>query len=753
MKRLGIVLLLLSLLASNGVKAQSGRLKKADMYYAKIAYAVAAEKYERLRYKKISDAQMLSRLADCYYQIGNTEKAEEVYRTMIDDIAATPEDYYQFAQALKENTKYEESQVYMMKFCEINRADFRAIEFMKNKDKLDDIFEQGDRFTIKNLDVNTEYSDFGGYPKPNNDEVFFMSNRNQPVMVQHIWTWNNQNFLDIYSAQRGPQMEMMKPKMYSEKVNTRFHEGPLCFTPDGTRVFFTRNNTGRGPEGKRDENGIQNLKMYYANVEPDGKWTKIREVPFNNREYSVGHPALTKNGDVLFFVSDMPGGIGGSDIYRVEISDGNSDLVFGTPLNMGFDINTEGQEMFPFIDTLDNMYFSSDGHTGIGGLDVFMVENIVEGNSFAIRNVGLPVNSSKDDFAFILDKEGTTGYFSSNRIKGKGGDDIYSFEMTKPWKKQLVLKGLIVDAKTRGPIPGANIELRDRDGNIVGNVQADINGAYSFPLEEDINYVLEGQNPDYFKSKKEFNTVEVPSDVTEIVKNLELEKDPGLGLYCLVTEKGTGMPLPDVSLKIVDLKTQKVVMDVTTPITGDAMKALTENVVGDCLKYQVVVAKKGYLGKTVPFNYCIKEPGIVNMQESLDLTLQKLEVGMDLAKLIDIQPIYFDLNKYNIRPDAERELAKIVQVMAEYPTMEIELGSHTDCRGSYAYNENLSDQRAKSSAEWVRSRIDNPARIYGKGFGEAKLVNDCACEGKVKSTCSDEQHQQNRRTEFIIIKM
>ncbi len=221
----------------------------------------------------------------------------------------------------------------------------------------------------------------------------------------------------------------------------------------------------------------------------------------------------------------------------------------------------------------------------------------------------------------------------------------------------------------------------------------------------------------------------------------------------MVTDRANGQPLDSVYIKVVDLTTGKTVIDEMTTSSGDVMKPLLENKVGDCLKYQIILQRRGYLGKTLKFNHCIDKPGLVSLHQKLDFGMDKLEVGMDIGKVLKINPIYFDLNKYNIRPDAAAELAIIVQVMNDNPTMVIELGSHTDCRSSYAYNEKLSDNRAKSSAKWVREKISNPERIYGKGYGEAILVNGCACEGAVKSTCTEEEHQLNRRTEFIIKKL
>jgi outer membrane protein OmpA-like peptidoglycan-associated protein/tetratricopeptide (TPR) repeat protein len=745
-----IICLLFCLILVQVAQAQRGTLKRADRYYSVIAYALAAESYEKLLDTKLETPQMLSRLANCYYQNGDSEKAEEMYSKMINTPEANTEDFYQFAQTLRENQKYDEYKKLMEKYADMDRVSFMSREFKAKINYLTQLEEEEARFVVKNLAVNSQWSDFGGYANETNKSIFFVSNRTPDGLIKRSWSWNDQPFLDLYEGELSDSMEIQKAKVYNNKVNTVFHEGPMCYTPDMSKVFFTRNNIGRRGEGKQDENGIQNLKIYYADLDENGTWINIREFPYNNLEYSVGHPTVSKDGKKLYFASDMPGGVGGSDIYEVSIENGAKDIVFGTPFNLGNVVNTEGQEMFPWIDTLDNLYLSSDGHFGFGGLDNFIAIN-TDGAITEVLNLGKPINSNNDDFGFIMNLDATTGFFSSNRKGGKGNDDIYSFLMLRPLKKQLTLKGLITDQKTQVPLVGAIIGLYDEKGNLLASAISDKEGKYKFPLEKDFKYKLKGEQDDYFPRSGSFNTVSLDQKTIEL--NLSLEKYFGLGLYALVTDKMTGAPIENVNIKVIDLKTRAKVMNGVTPATGDLMNSLADNKVGDCLKYQIIITKSGYLVKVALFNRCIDKPGIVNLHELLDITLTKIQVSMDLAKVIEIKPIYFDFNKFNIRPDAQLELNKIVQVMNDNPGMEIELGSHTDCRSSYAYNEKLSDKRAKSSAEWVKERITNPSRIIGKGYGESKLLNDCACEGDVKSDCSEEDHQLNRRTEFIIIKM
>ncbi len=749
-----VLFILLCVAYSHISFAQRGVLKTADTYYEQIAYALAADNYEKLRGSKQETPQLLARLANCYYQIGDTKKAEEVYNLMINDPSANYEDIYRFAMTLKENEKYGESEEWLNKFIALQQSDVRSEEYKDNINYLEDLRAIPERFEIKNLDVNTDKTDFGGYYNPNNREIIFISNRAWEGVVQRDWAGNDMPFLDIFKGTVGGNMQIEDTKKFSKRVNTKYHEGPVAFSPNGRRVFFTRNNLGVKGRHKYDDKGIQNLKMYYADVDADGNWVNIKEVPYNSQGFSVGHPTISKDGETMYFTSDMPGGFGGADIYKATISDGLEDVAFGTPINLGNKVNTEGQEMFPWIDLeTDNLFFASDGHPGFGGLDVFVVQNIAESKKLESENLGAPINGNRDDFAFIMNPDSETGYFSSNRKGGHGDDDIYSFIQLEPLKKQLTICGLITDQRTNAILPGATVDLKDDQGNLIAQTVADDDAKYCFPVEREMNYVIGVQKRDYFDKNEPVSTMGIGDEVSEIKKDVALMKDPGLGLYALVTDRQTGQPLEGVSMKIVDLVTGKIVVDELTPTTGDVMKPLLENMVGDCLKYQIILKKDGYLGKTLPFNHCIDKPGLISLHQKLDFTLVPIKIGDDLGKALNINPIYFDLNKSNIRPDAALELAKIVEAMKEYPNMEIELGSHTDCRASYAYNEKLSDRRAKSSAQWVREKITNPLRIYGKGYGESKLTNGCACEGDVKSTCSEEEHQLNRRTEFIIKKI
>ncbi len=723
--------------------SQSGKLKKADDYYEKLSFKLAIENYKDLLSTDLASSEMKARLAHSFYNVNDLLNAEKFYNEALKSGSISNNHYFYFAQTLKQLGKYVESDKWMNTFYEKSNTDKRAISFANNRSYLERIEKEGVHFAITNAAFNSSASDFGGYQSIKKQEVYFVSARRN-TLVQNNWMWNGSGFLDLFTID---PTEKEAPDLVS-KVTTIFHEGPLCFNKDETVVYFTRNNIAKG-KSRRDQKGIQNLKLYFAKVDKNGNWSDIQELTINSKEYSVGHPVLSLDGKMLFFASDMPGGFGGADLYRASI---NTDGTVGTPINLGKDINTEGQEMFPWIGPDGLFFFSSNGHVGLGGLDVFVMTMNENGVSFDnLTNVGKPLNSQNDDFAMTFNQDGKSGYFSSNRSDGKGDDDIYSFNMVKPFIFKVKLVVSVADNKTGSSLPGAIVYLKDQAGKVLQKAVVDEKGQYAFELEPNKEYVISASKDDYNENLANLTTKNLTT--SSIQAQVNLDKNEGFSLYGLITDNKTKQALSEVKVTIVDKSSGKVVFDGITANSGDFDRALENVQMNQTLNYSLTLKKDGYLTKTADFSKLVTTPGVININEKLDVSLTKVEVGLDLAKLIDVKPIYFDRNKFTIRSDASIELDKIVKVMNEYPTMVIELGSHTDCRGTIQQNATLSDNRAKASAEYIKKKITNPDRIYGKGFGESKLKSDCPCEGSVKSTCTEEQHQENRRTEFLIIKI
>lgn len=599
------------------------------------------------------------------------------------------------------------------------------------------IFAQNLPYDVKNLDINTEQADFG--PAYYMDDIVYVSSKEGVRGIKRTWSGNHLPFLDIYRADVGSTNELTERRQFKRSVNKKFHDGPASFNKAGDLMVFTRNNY----EGKSAED-IRKLKMFYSTKDGES-WSSPMPFHFNSSEYSVGQPSLTQDGNICYFASDMPGGQGGVDIYKVtRTSDGS----WSNPVNMGSKINTSGKEMFPSIHPSGVLFFSSTSHGSMGEMDIFACQLNDIGDPGQIVQLKAPLNSASDDFALIVDDEMKKGYFSSNRPGGKGDDDLYSVLFNEDLTFGKTIRGIAKD-ENGNPLPESTVNLTDERGNIIESVTTGPDGAYSFSAEPDMKYGITGNKDKYFDGNSMISTT---GDQDVFEADVVLEKDPGFSLYCLVTDREDGAPISGVNISLVDNMTdEKGTM--TTGETGDFRKGLKGKKLNDRITYNLKFEKDGYLAKTVTYNKLLDKPGQINIHEDLDIKLDKIDVGSDIGKIININPIYFDVNKDNIRPDAAIELDKIVMVMNENPTIEIELGSHTDCRASASYNQKLSDRRAKSSAKYIADKITNPERIYGKGYGESKLVNKCECEGSKKVPCTEDEHQMNRRTEFTIVKM
>ena len=630
MKKIYTILLLIAV-STTIVSAQNSKTKKADKLYDRLAYTDAAQAYQKVLKRGTTDDYVFERLANCYYFINDTKKAEMYYKRVAKSKDANPEAIYNYAQTLKANGKFSDYNTWMKNFAKLSPNDTRVKEFMKNPNYIPKIMDDMARYTATNMeDINSEYADFGGivYGK----DFYFASGRNTS---RKTYQWNEEPYLEIYKA-TNVGGTMKNAELLNGDVNTKYHESNAVISADGKRMYFDRNDYFEGDYDK-SANGINQINLYYAeNIDGKG-WSGVVSAPFNNNEYSTGHPALSQDGKTLYFVSDMPGGKGGSDIYMVAI---NNDGSLGTPERLADNINTEGKELFPYVDSNGTLYFSSNGHMGIGGLDVFYAE--AQGSSFGVvNNLGNGVNSPADDFAYKYDPTTQSGYVSSNREGGMGSDDIYMVAAVEI-PCEVTIAVLVTNQNTNAAVAGARVDLYDTMGNRLSTKTSNVDGMVSFKAACDQPHELQAVLADY--------------------------------------ESNAG--------KVASANDQKVSVTI-------ALKPIEEIIVED----QIV-----------------------------------------------LNPILFDLDKSNIKPQAAFELDKIVAVMNKYPEMIIAVGAHTDSRATDAYNLTLSEARAQSTVQYIISKGISGKRISGKGYGESQPKVSCG------ANCSEAEHQLNRRSEFIIVK-
>lgn len=629
-------------------------LEKADAYFDKMWYSEAAELYETVLAKgeKNYGYKVIERAADAHYFNTNIERAfywyDVLYRNYREEMSAN--NIFRYAHTLKGTGKYARSKRLMRLYDRKIRRGEGEVERDMNKAVpreilLDNILSASGNFEIKNIAVNSKYSDFSPMFY-GDDKLVYASSVDSAFLKTRRYKWNNQPFLDLYVAKINQEsQEVRDAAKFSKKINTKYHEASVAFSPDNTTMYFTRNNYGK--KLKRDKKGVNHLKIYRSK-KVNGQWTEAQELPFNSDYYSTGHPALSPDGKQLYFVSDMPGTIGKTDIFVVDIlEDGN----FSDPRNLGPEINTEQREMFPFISD-KKLYFSSDGHVGLGGLDVFEASYSEEEGFSEVINLGQPINSKVDDFSYIVDEESQKGFFASNRRGGKGDDDIYSFHRLVPEEtNENAIAGVITERVTGEVMPGTLVTLLDENNIKLKEMLSDEDGSFVFEdLDSNTKYVVKTVKDEY-------------QDHEIAVNTLENER-------------------------------------VETAIEMDKLEKL------------------------------------ITIEEGI----RKLKVDM----------IYFDFDKSYIRKDAAESLDKLVATMREYPSMVIKIESHTDSRGPAVYNKYLSDKRAKSTRAYLINQGIDPKRIQSAiGYGEERLLNEC--DGTVR--CTRQQHQRNRRSEFIVVNM
>lgn len=702
----------------------SYKLKWADKSFDNMAYIRAKESYEEIVSTGYQNENIIRSLAISCYNTEDTRNAEKYYSSLIEKYPYTAIDAYNYAQTLKNNEKYSESDKWMAVFANLKTVDSRIERQSETSAKLK-MLKETNSYSVNSVSFNTEYSDFG--PSIFGNYLYYTSAQQERNVTGMKYSWNEKPYLDVYSLEISGDGTTGASEFMKYPVNSRFHDGPVCFNTDSSEMFLTRNGMFYYFP-KKSTAGISYLRILRF-VKKNGKWKSPEEMPFNSREYSTGHPSLTADGKRLYFASDMPGGYGGSDIYYVE----RLDTGWSAPVNLGNSINTEGNEMFPFIHSSGLLYFASDGHLGLGGLDEFVAKQ--KDLQYVVKNLGAGINSEMDDFSLILDNDGKTGYFSSNRPGGKGDDDIYKFDVLKPVVFDLGLKIIIVDKETGETITQAKLSLKTESVQKTDALVTD--GIFTSEISPDKIYSVDIAKEGYENFSLSINTetATITNGLVEITANLR--KLPPYGIYGKVYIKETMEAVPEVKISVKALNSDTSFV-ISSNENGEFRTQLSKET-----SYELLFEKEGFFTKRAAYSTFDRPAGYVNVNEFVDLSFEKIE----LNKTIEIPNIYYDLGKWNIRNDAAIELDKVVLFLQDNADIKIELGSHTDSRGTATANQSLSQKRAQSAVDYIVSKGINSDRITAMGYGEAKIKNQCADGVK----CSEADHQQNRRTEIRIV--
>ena len=611
------------LLSIAGLQAQNKDTKEADNLFDRLEYVDAAKAYTKLVEKNKADGYVYKQLADSYYNVFNSQQAVLWYAKAVES-AQDAETHFRYAQMLKAEGDTKAAAQQMATFAKMQPNDARAKAFKNNPEYTNQLKSQAKQYDILKSDVSSDKADFGAVLTQNN-EVFFTSARNTSRRENGM---NDQPYLDIYKAIRNTDGTLSQATAVAE-LNTKWHDGPAAITSDGTTIYYGSESFNESAYQKNKEKHLKlgQIYLYKATKTEAGTWGNSKALPINSKDYSVRNPSISKDGKTLYFSSDMPGGLGGEDIWKVSV-DGDT---YGTPENAGDNINTEGNESFPSIQDDGILFFSSNGRQGLGGYDVFKQNTIT---SEKATNLGEPVNTQKDDFSFSYNLDKNVGYFSSNR---DGNDDIYQAIAVCGVDAIVVVK----DAETGKLLAGASVSFVDQKGKNKGNQESNDMGETKF------------------------------------------------GVACNETANFNA-------------------------------------------------TKSGYQNGTATMAKS------KNGAQSIVINLMPILPIITETEVI-LEPIYFEYNQSNITEQGAQELDKLVKVMNLYPTMVIDAKSHTDSRGSDSYNLKLSDRRAKATAQYIVSKGISKERITGTGMGETQPKVPCV-------ECTEEEHAQNRRSEFLIIK-
>jgi len=640
---LSLVLLLVFNLISTSMQAQDQQSlrEKADMFYDELQYSKAAGIYRKLTDTPKPRQNDMERLAECYMKMNKYEDAEIWYARTVADSSSNPDNLVFLGEMMKANTHYTEAKDAFWKYIEKTSDKKRVWVSMQGCDSASVWISNPTNHKIFNEQtINSGLSEFSVLLLSERKAVFIGEPYVKDRSKKYGWTGNA--FLKIFSAERMANNKL-KTRALSDTYynNEQFHVGPISMNKAGNTFFITR--TYPGKNGNMSSiNGktyyTQNMELYIQS-KVKGLWQSPQPFEYNDvQNYSLGQAVLSKDEKVLYFVSDMPGGVGGKDIWYSELMKNGT---WGKCRNAGTILNSPGDEMFPTVGPDGTLYFSSNGLPGMGGLDIFTSKG-TKGKWSKPVNMRYPVNSPGDDFSYVSIGDQSRGYLSSNRVNGNGGDDIYSFEDIVP-VNMLILEGIVYDKKTGLVLPDAVVTLYDSNNNIVAKQNSNLDGYFSFEIDKPNDYLVKGTKIAYYPDT---TSILIPEPLPASVRKLALYLDP--------LEKG---------------------------------------------------------------------------------------------KTFKIENILYNFDKDNIRTDASLIMNDLVNIMHENPTLKIELGSHTDCRGTNKYNEDLSQRRAQSAVNYLVTRGISRDRMVAKGYGESRLINRCA-DGV---PCSPAEHQQNRRTEFTIL--
>ena len=597
-------------------------------------------------------------------------------------------------------------------------------------------------YTVKSFHFNGPGMDFS--PFPYRDGIVFVSSRPKKETASA----DEEVFLNLFYTSEGEDGTFSIPAPLEAEIISPYHEGPVAFFEDETKKIFTRNSFVKKSRAKNGS--VSPLELAISSLTASGKWSEPVALPFVDASYSVGHPAMSADGKTLYFSSNMPGTLGESDLFVSRLEDG----VWTQPMNLGRDINTPGQELFPFVYRDSLLFFASNGHGGIGGLDIFYCE--INTRKRTISTFSAPVNSAADDFGVFVEREATSGFFSSNREGGRGQDDIYYFEEVQPF-----VEVQLYDSVTRHPVMNATVTIAGAGRHT--DITSDAFGLATFRIRPLATPTLSIKANGYSIATRK--VVAGALDATG-VNRVAVYLTP-LGIQA--TKVATGLSHHERSglSNVVSFDSSPLDVDVQqeAPVPVEHPEETSDSVPLTALKIIAVEVIND-----LPSIMVVRNDSVFQMTASSARTLRNASLGLDITipqgakrhdyeeiirkqieaeghaikKFLLIRSFFFDSGKTWVRNDASAQLDKIIEVMIAHPQMHLQMTFHADSRGTDKFNLELSKARAEAVIDYLANAGIKTEKISSRFVGESQPLNDC---GDL-SDCDELVHQINRTAEF-----
>jgi len=717
-----------------------GNAQKADALYGHLSLQEAITLYEAKLDKNATDGEAIYKLANAYRLNNQSVKAELWFSKAVERSERIDSKFY-YAQMLLMNGKPSKATVWFnnYKLTIVGKETQHIDGFIELCTQMENDNVPHNNYDIKKAIFNSESLDFS--PAYYGEDLLFVSNRDESQGASNnLDNWTDEKYTDLYISYPKSGFEV---ETFSKVINSNLHESSGVFSKGLDTLYFTRSNQLKGNITKDNE---LNVRLQVMETNRNGeKWSKPKKLSFNNDNYSYCHPTLSKDDSTMIFASDQPGGFGGMDLYIVK-RDGDS---WGVPENMGERINTSGNEVFPFLDNTGKLYFSSNFHPGFGGLDVFETTP-ANGSWSKPSNVGIPLNSVKDDFGVITQDNFQTGYFSSHR---SGDDEIYTFKN----KGNYIIRGRVINCQTEEAIAEANVNIYE-EGVLFKNVLSDEDGWFSFQVNQNTGELKAIANKNLYITNVNctgelvFNPQD--SDVELLLAlTSQFDENSDFNLCGTVLNSDCNYLLDNAKITIINICNGE-----TAELTSDKDGKFRFPLMKNC-KYKVIAEKDHFTTvqefvttDSIPVE-CLDLDIIMNSDVDLrdpanGYSPTNNNIVLKEGTVVDLYNVYFDLDKYNIRGDAIEELEWVRRILVDYPDMKVEISAHTDSRASDEYNIRLSKNRANSVRQYLVNVGISGDRITSVGYGETRLKNECS-DG---INCSELQHQRNRRVEFKVLK-